>query len=145
MDLDRPFDELHARFSKMACKAIRKAVKEGVTVESATGAVHVRDFYALYEGWIERRAHERHLPVSVARQRDYANEPLERLLVLAHALEPSFRVWLARLDGVPIAAMITLIQGDHALAWRAASNKELAGPTRANDLIHRHAIEYACE
>ena len=39
--------------------------------------------------------------------------------------------------------MITLVQGDTALAWRAASNIEVAGPVRANDLLHRDAIEYA--
>jgi lipid II:glycine glycyltransferase (peptidoglycan interpeptide bridge formation enzyme) len=52
-------------------------------------------------------------------------------------------VWLARLDGVVVAAMITLVQGEVALAWRAASDRDAAGPVRANDLLHRHAIEYA--
>lgn len=144
LDLDRSFDELWSRFSKMARKAIRKAEKVGVTVDSDTSAAYVREFYDLYEGWVERRARERSIPLAIAMRRGRANEPLERLRLLREAFGPAFRIWIARIDGEPIAAMITLIQGDVALAWRAASNKEVAGPARANDLIHRYAIDFAC-
>lgn len=144
LDLDRPFDELWTGFSKMARKAIRRAEKVGVTVDSDTSAAYIRDFYGLYEGWVARRATERGLPLSIAMRRGRANEPLARLLMLHEEFGSTFRIWVARLDGQPIASMITLIQGDVALAWRGASNKELAGPSRANDLIHRHAIEFAC-
>jgi hypothetical protein len=32
-----------------------------------------------------------------------------------------------------------------AVAWRAAADKELGGPTRAMDQLHRFAIEFACQ
>jgi hypothetical protein len=143
LDLDRDWDGLWARFSKMARKAIRKAEKEGVTVEPCHGEAAVLEFYRLYEGWIERRARERGIPLPVARRRGRANEPPARLLTLSESLGKTFTVWLARLDGVVVAAMITLVQGEVALAWRAASDRDVAGPVRANDLLHRHAIEYA--
>jgi hypothetical protein len=38
-----------------------------------------------------------------------------------------------------------LIHGQHAVYWRGYSRKELAGPSRANNLLHRLAIEDACE
>ena len=143
LDLDRSFEELSARFSKMARKAIRKAEREGVKIEHATGRAFVDDYYRLYEGWVTRRANQRGIPLPVALHRGRANEPRERLELLADRLGDTFQIWLARLDGEPIAAMITLMQGDTALAWRAASNIEVAGPVRANDLLHRDAIDYA--
>lgn len=51
---------------------------------------------------------------------------------------------MARLDGQPVAALITLIHGAYALGWRSYSNKDLAGPVRANTLLQRLAIEDAC-
>jgi hypothetical protein len=39
--------------------------------------------------------------------------------------------------------MITLVHGDAALAWRAASDRERADRVRARDWVHRHAIEHA--
>ena len=143
LDLDRDFDRIWAGFSKMARKAVRKAEKEHVTVEACHGDAAVREFYRLYEGWIDHRARTRGIPLAVARRMGRANEPLPRLLTLCSALGKAFTVWFARLDGVALAAMITLVQGDVALAWRAASDRELAGPTRAMDLLHRHAIEFA--
>ncbi|MGZ4668839.1 MAG: lipid II:glycine glycyltransferase FemX [Blastococcus sp.] len=143
LDLDGDFDQIAAGFSKMARKAIRKAVKEHVSVEECYGAQAVLEFYRLYLGWIDHRARRRGLPLFVARRMGRANEPLARLLTLSEALGKAFTVWIARLDGRVIAAMITLVQGDVALAWRAASDREVAGPVRANDLLHRHAIEFA--
>jgi hypothetical protein len=38
-----------------------------------------------------------------------------------------------------------LLHGQHALYWKGYSRKELAGPARANNLLHRLAIEDACD
>lgn len=143
LDLDRPVDQLVAGFSKMARKAIRKAEKERVVVEECYGRAAVLEFYRLYEGWIDHRARRRGIPLPIARLLGHANEPLARLLRLSEVLDCAFTVWIARRDGVAIAAMITLVQGGVALAWRAASDRDVAGPVRANDLLHRHAIEFA--
>jgi hypothetical protein len=143
LDLDRDVDRLVAGFSKMARKALRKAEKEGVEVSECYGRAAVLEFYRLYEGWIDWRARRRGIPLLIARRRGYANEPLPRLLTLSESLGDAFTVWIARFGGAAIAAMITLVQGGVALAWRAASDRDVAGPVRANDLLHRHAIEFA--
>jgi len=144
LDLHPDFERNWSGFNKMARKAIRKAEREGVTVHRDTTGASVDTFYELYEGWVARRAAERHIPLGIARYRGHRNEPRRRLDLLADLFGESFRVWIARLDGEPVAAMISLVRGDVALAWRGASNLELAGPVRANDLIHRYAIEDAC-
>jgi Acetyltransferase (GNAT) domain len=143
LDLDGDFDRLFAGFSSAARRAVRKAEKEGVTVEPCHGEPAVREFYRLYEGWIDHRARARGIPLPVARRMGHANEPLQRLLTLSRTLGDAFTVWLARLDGRAIAAMITLVQGEVAQSWRIASDREVADRVRAMDLLHRHAIEYA--
>jgi hypothetical protein len=143
LDLDRSYDELSSKFSKMARKAIRRAEREAVKIDHASGRTFVDDYYELYEGWVTRRAQQRGIPLPIALRRGRANEPLERLRLLADELGDTFQIWVAQLDGRPVAAMITLMQGDTALAWRAASNIEVAGPVRANDLLHSRAIEHA--
>jgi Acetyltransferase (GNAT) domain len=143
LDLDGNFDRLFAGFSSAARRAVRKAEKEHVTVEPAHGEPAVREFYRLYEGWIDQRAHRRGIPLPVARRMGHANEPLPRLLTLSRVLGDAFTVWLARLDGRAVAAMITLVQGEVAQSWRIASDREVADKVRAMDLLHRHAIEYA--
>jgi hypothetical protein len=143
LDLDRHFDQVWAGFSSSARRAVRKAEKEHVTVEQCNDRAAVLEFYRLYEGWIDHRARQRGMPLPVARRMGRAEEPLPRLLTLSDALGKAFTVWLARLDGVAVAAMITLVQGDVALAWRITSDREVADRVRAVDLLHRHAIEFA--
>jgi hypothetical protein len=50
--------------------------------------------------------------------------------------------WLA---GQPVAALILLIHGTYANYWRGYSNRDLAGPVSANDLLQKFAIKYTCE
>jgi hypothetical protein len=143
LDLDREFEHVWAGFSSAARRAVRKAEKEQVTVEKRNDEAAVLEFYRLYEGWVDHRARQRSMPLPVARRMGRAEEPLPRLLTLSRSLGKAFTVWLARLDGVAVAAMITLVQGEAALAWRITSDREVADRVRAVDLLHRRAIEFA--
>lgn len=71
-------------------------------------------------------------------------EPLRKYQEVAEKLGTACRIWIARLDDKPIAAIITLIHGGYANYWRGYSNKDLSGRVSANHLLHRIAIEYAC-
>jgi hypothetical protein len=102
-------------------------------------------FYDLYLEWIRRRAQESGLPASVSVRRARRREPLALVEAAARSLGESCRIWVARLDGEPVASMITIVGGRHANFWRGYSRKELAGPTRANNLLQRLAIEDACD
>ena len=62
---------------------------------------------------------------------------------MAAALGGAMRVWVAWKDGQPAASMVVLI-GANASDTRGAMNRELAGPTNANDLLQWLAIEDAC-
>jgi lipid II:glycine glycyltransferase (peptidoglycan interpeptide bridge formation enzyme) len=54
-------------------------------------------------------------------------------------------VYAAFVDGRPAAAIVVLLGGTVACMWRGAMDEALAGPTYANYLLHRTAIEDAAE
>ena len=54
-------------------------------------------------------------------------------------------MWVASRGAEPAAAIIVLSHGEHSTYWRGAMDKELVAGTGANELLHRLAIEDACE
>jgi lipid II:glycine glycyltransferase (peptidoglycan interpeptide bridge formation enzyme) len=54
------------------------------------------------------------------------------------------RIWVARYEGRPVASIVVLQDGN-ASYTRGAMIKDLAGHTKANDLLHWLAIRAACE
>ncbi len=145
LDLSGGFDYVWEKRLPGATRTkIRKAEKAGLTVERDTGGKLIPAFYDLYMRWVDRRARERRVPVALARWLGRRREPYAKYAAAADALGEGCRVWLARLDGKPVAATILLVSGAHAVYWRSASDKALATPTRANDLLQRLMIEDAC-
>lgn len=146
IDLDRPPDELRdRRFTTMARRSLRRAEASGLVIERDTTGRLVDTFYDVYERWVAARARRRGLPLPVARWHGRRNEPHHRLHLLAESLGAGFRVWVARLEGRAVASAISLVHGDQALYWRAASDLELAGPTRANHLLIWHILVDAAD
>ena len=70
--------------------------------------------------------------------------PLSMLKAVADHFGEDCTTWVAFSDGVPAAAIIVLQAGSRAYGWRGASDKALAGPTRASLLLQKLAIEDAC-
>lgn len=146
LDLDGGLAEIwQSRFTPSARRAVRKAEKSGLIVERDTTGRSVPEFYDLYLAWIRQRAVKSGLPTAVSVRRARGREPLALVEAVARSLGDACRIWVARLDGEPVASQITLVGGDHANYWRGYSRKELAGPTRANNLLQWLAIQDACE
>ena len=144
LDLEGGFDRVwEERFTSHTRRAVQKAERAGLTVEcDSTGAL-VPVYYGLYERSLERWADNLHEPLWLARLRARRRDPQKKIEALARALGDSARVWVASLDGRPAAAILVL-QGANAHYTRGAMDRELAAPTRANQLLHRLAIEDAC-
>ncbi len=140
LDLRGGFQQVWSnRFTGSARTAVRKAERQGIEVESGSTDRLVHVFNDLYERSIERWNDGR-----LARWRARRQEGLEKFLaVVAHA-GPQVRIWVAWHGSRPAAAIITLTGGAATNYWRGAMVEELAGPTRANYLLHRMAIEEAC-
>ena len=146
LDLDGGFAHVwSARFQSSARRAVRKAEQAGLDVERDTSGRLVPAAYDLYLRWTRRRAEEAGLPVRLAEALARRREPLRTFEAVAAECGDSCRVWAAWHRGELVAAIVTLVHGDHATYWHGYSHKAVAGPTRANNLLHRLAIEDAID
>ena len=145
LDLDGGFGQVWARrFTSTARAAVRKAERSSLVVECDTSGRLVPVFYDLYRRSIERWARQQREPLLLARSRAHWHDPPRKFQTVARRLGDACRIWVAWLDGQAAAAIIVLQRGANASYWRGAMDKELAGPPRANALLHRLAIEDAC-
>lgn len=147
LDLDGGFDRVWGeRFQPTIRRAIRRAERSDIVVERDTTGRLSATFHDISRQWVEEKARETGVPPSLV-QKTVAgrSEPVELFQAVATELGDACRQWVAWRDGVPIAGMISLVHGDHALYWRGYSVKSLAGPVRANNLLQRLAVEDACD
>jgi hypothetical protein len=133
------------RFRSSVRRAIRKAERANLHVEVDRTGRLIPVFYDLYQQSIQRWAAQQHEPLPLARWRAHRANPLRKFHTVADQLGDRCAVWVAWQAGEPVAALIVLRHLGQAKYWRGAMNSELASPTRANDLLHRLAIEDACQ
>lgn len=144
IDLEPGFDALWKQgFSSRARNHVRRAERSGVTVELDSGGSLVPVFHELFMQSVERWARRQHEPLVLARWRARRRDSLEKLAALVTDLGDASRLWVARVGGRPAAAILVL-QGTNAHYTRGVMDEALAGPARANYLLHRVAIEEAC-
>jgi Acetyltransferase (GNAT) domain len=145
LSLDGGFGDVwKKRFDRSARGGVRKAERMGVTIEVDTSGRLVPQFYDLYLRWHERRAREARTSPALARHLAERREPLHKFTLVAERLRSSCRAWVASHEGIPIAAVIALVTGDHAYYWRGFSDRNAAARTRANDLLQSRIIEDCC-
>jgi hypothetical protein len=141
LDLRGGFDEVWSRrFTGSARTAVRKAERQQLEVESDSTGRLLPVFYDLYERSIARW--NRRAP---ARWRARRRDPLSKFRAVVEKAGPMTTIWVARRGGEPAAAIVTVGFGRTVNYWRGAMDETLAGPTRANYLLHRLAIEAACD
>jgi lipid II:glycine glycyltransferase (peptidoglycan interpeptide bridge formation enzyme) len=133
-----------SRFASSARRAVRKAERAGLEIECGSDERQLAAFGDLFDRSIERWARSQHEPPMLARLRARRRDPPRKFRSIAAAIGPSLRVWVARRDGTPVAAIVVLLGAD-AHYTRGAMDKELIGPTAANELLHWLAIGEACE
>ncbi|MFJ4655767.1 GNAT family N-acetyltransferase [Nocardia sp. NPDC088792] len=136
------------RFSGKARNGIRnaerKAERAGIRIRAGNSPDLVADFYRVYLRWLEQRAQQWRALRPLA-QRWSDAEPLRRFQTAAGMLGADCRIWVAELDGAPIAANIALFHEYIAVGWRAYGDRAHAGSSRAQELLQCRSIEYACD
>lgn len=144
LDLRGGFDEVWSqRFPAATRHKIRKAERSGLVVECDTSGRLVPVFYSLWRRSIDRWAKQQHEPRVLARWRGHRRDPLHNFERMARGMGNACRIWVAWHAGRPAAAILVLV-GNNASYTRGVMDKALAGPTQANNLLHRLAIEDAC-
>jgi hypothetical protein len=145
LDLEGGFEKVWSeRIDSKTRTAIRKAERSDLTVDWDATGKYIPLFYEMFMQWAERRGRERHIPTRVARWSNRRRDPIQRFESIASHLGDSCRVYVAWLDGQPVAASILLLHGHNAFTYRSTSIRELAHPVRANDLVQSQMIQDAC-
>jgi hypothetical protein len=145
LDLSGGFDEVWShRFAGETRTAVRKAEKSSLEITLDRTGEHIPVFYDLFMRSIDRWAEQQNEPKWLARWRAKKRDPIEKFMAIAQSVDGIFQLWTAWKDG-QAAASILVLQGRNASYTRGAMDKALAGPTRANQLLHRMAIEEACK
>ena len=145
LDLSGGFDEIWTkRIDGKTRTKIRKAEKLGVKIEKDTSGELVPIFYNLFLNSVERWAGQQNEPLSLAHWRAKRRDPIEKFEYLAECMGQAFNLWVAWYHEQPAAAILVL-QGENAHYTRGAMNKDLAGPSYANYLLQKMAIEEACQ
>jgi hypothetical protein len=144
LDLTGGFDEVwNRRISSKTRNRIRRAERAGLEIESGATDRLIGEFHGLLCLSIERWARRQREPAALARWRGTRRDPVAKFRAMAAAMGPSFKLWVARLDSQPIAAILVL-SDRQAHYTRGAMHKELIGKTYANYLLQKNAIEEAC-
>jgi hypothetical protein len=144
LELSQDFDTIRAkRFSSNARRHLKTAQAAGLEVVTGHDPEIIREFHGLLMQSLDRWAAQQGEPALLARLRGTRRDPLEKFLAIARTIGPQMKIYLARLDQRPAAAIIVLF-GRNAHYTRGAMDKALAGPTAANYLLHATAIEEAC-
>lgn len=141
--LDGGIDAVWRRFSDNARRGIRKAEKQGLDIECDTTGRLLGVLDDLLQLSVRRWATQRQEPVWLGRLRGRRLNPRGRWRQMAERIPGGVAIWVARQRGEPVAA-IAVLRGPNDHYTRGAMHKELAGPTRANFLLHWLAIEDAC-
>jgi lipid II:glycine glycyltransferase (peptidoglycan interpeptide bridge formation enzyme) len=131
------------RFKGEARTAVRKAERSSLTVERDTSGRLVPVVYDLFQRSVARWAEQQREPAALARWRAHRRDPRRKFELIAEALGERCHIWVAWTQGRPAAAILVL-QTRNAHYTRGMMDKALAGPTRANYLLHSLAIEEAC-
>jgi hypothetical protein len=145
LDLQGGFGQVWQHsFRGSARTAIRKAERSGLDVEVGQSGRLLDVFWDLYEESIRRWSQGQHEPLWLTRWRTARATSPSMLATVARHFGQDFSLWLARSAGEPAAAIIVLRAGLYAKYWRGAMHKDLASKVRANEFLHRLAIEEAC-
>jgi hypothetical protein len=138
VDLREGKDALWARLHANARRGVRRAERNGVTVECTSNGASLRAFFELMHESRERWARASNEPVWLGRWRA-RHDSLERWAAISDELDGRCRVYTATWNGVLVAATIVL-SGPNAHYTRGAMLKELASQCSANYALHWTAI-----
>lgn len=146
IDLDGGFKTVwQQRFTSGARRSVLRAERSRLEVRSDNGGALLPPFNYLFEQSIRRWSAQQREPLVLTRWRTRRQTAESMLEIISHRFGERFKIWIASVDGRPAASIIVIGSGAYAKYWRGAMDKDLAAPVRANELLHRLAIEEACD
>jgi hypothetical protein len=115
-------------------KAVRKARERGVVAVEASHVGQWESYFSLYES-SRRRWRERKLPLNRGYDRTFFD-------LLCRSPVEHRTLWLAEIEGAPVAGILCFYWNRHAVAWLGAGAAEYFD-CRPNNLLYEHAVRHA--
>ncbi|WP_142053076.1 GNAT family N-acetyltransferase [Pseudonocardia kunmingensis] len=143
LDLVGGVDGVRARLGSLTRRNLRTAERLGVRVELDRDGSLLPIYHRHYDLSVDRWAAKQNEPLALARWRAARRDPVGKFDLIAKHLGEAFRHYVA-FDGDTPAASIIVLFGRTASYSRGAMDRDVAGPVRANDLLHWTAIQDAC-
>lgn len=145
LDLSGGFEDVwRNRFRGAVRNQVRQGERAGLDVERDSTGRLVPVLYGLYQMSVQRWAQQSGESPRAARRAAERKDPYRKFDAVARNLAGNCHVWVASYQGAPAAAIMVLRQGEHAVYWRSAMDKELTRRTRAVHLLMSRAIQDAC-
>jgi hypothetical protein len=134
LDLTEGFNALYNRFNKGHKSSIKKAVREGITIELASKYSDWEEYYLAYKDSINRW--------DTKQLTWWEYKPL--LFEILHQMKsPKLKLWVAKYKGKIISGALCFYHSKHVVYWHGSSLREYFD-LRANNLLHSTIIEDAC-
>jgi lipid II:glycine glycyltransferase (peptidoglycan interpeptide bridge formation enzyme) len=130
LDLAPGPDALFRKFSQTRRNDIRRAIRNGISVDFASSREHVTAYYAVYVDWARRRR------LQITGEEEFHEE--------FFTTRRNRRLLLARYNGEVIAGMVLRFLPGGVVEYAARSFLQSALHLKPNDLLHWRAIEWAC-
>lgn len=145
LDLTGGFDTVWRDGFKAATRTrVRRAEKDGVTIETDSTGRLVPVFYRLLLCSFDRWADQQHEPRWMGRLRGRNRDPLRKFESIAARMGGGCRISVAWFRGDPVAATLVLQGASAAHYTRGAMDATLAAKLNANYLLQTAAIREAC-
>ena len=146
----KSFDDFWARSvsarTRSNIRGARRRIEEaGIVITSGNSPELVRAFYDTYLRWIDWRARQRKVPVSLARWQARRVEPFPKFETVANTLGADCRIWLASWEGRPVGATISLYARDTAIGWRCFADRSVGSRFRLSEVLIVEGLRHACE
>jgi hypothetical protein len=137
VDLRKGIEAARAKADYSHRRAIRRAREKGVSVAEASILDQWMSYFSFYTASRDRWKSQNMLIGS-----GYTRELFKAMYEI-----PSMhrKLWLALLDGKPIAGTLCFFWNNHAVSWSTAGIVELFNSHRPNDLLYDHACNHAAE
>lgn len=138
-------DRVPARTRRGLAAARRHQQAAGVTVTCGNSPELVAALYQVYLRWAAWRAGQRKVPGMVAGWQARRAEPPGKFPAVAGLLGGGCRIWVARWQGQPAAAAVSLYAGQAAVGWRAFTDRAVPGRFRLFETLAMAGLQDACE
>jgi hypothetical protein len=133
LHLSKGFSAIYENFSEGHSRAIRKGLRQGITVERVTRKEDWKSYFELYQDTLARWAEKT------------TNRYSWKLFEIMHGKKTGGIVlWMAKLNGTPLSGALCFYHNSHVAYWHGATSQDSLGILNAAHVLHSHIIHDAC-